>query len=136
MADQLDWDGDGAIAHVRSQAVAFLRRAAMEVVRRAKELLSVSGDRGQVEGTKGHRKGSRIYGAVRSAPGEPPRKQTGRLRASVTSEVDEASIGTASGPTCLYGQGPRNGHQAGHRPAPWLRRALAEMQARANQLLG
>lgn len=37
-----------------------------------------------------YRKRQRIYGFVRSLPGEPPRKQYGTLRASITYEIDTA----------------------------------------------
>ena len=35
------------------------------------------------------KKGKRVKNAFRSRPGEPPHKQTGRLRGSVTYEVTE-----------------------------------------------
>lgn len=40
---RVEFDLDGAMGHVRGKAVGFLRRAAITVVRRAKELLSVQG---------------------------------------------------------------------------------------------
>lgn len=39
-----------------------------------------------------YKKRQRIYGFVRSLPGEPPRKQTGELRMSITHEVDTESL--------------------------------------------
>ncbi len=39
----VEFDLDGAMGHVRQKAVGFLQRAAITVVRRAKELLSVPG---------------------------------------------------------------------------------------------
>lgn len=81
------------------------------------------------------RKGQRIYGAVRSAPGEPPRKQTGRLRASVTYEVDPQALAARVGTNVKYGKYLELGTKRGIAPRPWLRRALAETQARVNQLL-
>lgn len=43
MATHVDWHGDEAIDHVRGRAVRWLTRAAITVMRRAKELLSVAG---------------------------------------------------------------------------------------------
>lgn len=39
-----------------------------------------------------YKKRQRIYGFVRSLPGEPPRKQTGELRMSITHEVDADTL--------------------------------------------
>lgn len=127
MAD-VEWHGDEAIDHVRRRAVSWLTRAAITVERRAKELLSVAGTAVRSRGTRGGRKGSRIYGAVRSKPGEPPRKQTGRLRASVTREIDEGDLTARVGTNVRYGKALELGSRKGLAPRPWLRRALAECQ--------
>jgi phage gpG-like protein len=130
---RVDWDGDGAIAHVRSAAARALTRAAVEVTRRARELLSVPGTaQGRDAGTGRYR---RVYGAAPSAPGEPPRKQTGRLRASVTYEVDDASLTARVGTNVEYGKYLELGTKRGIAPRPWLRRALAECRARIEQIL-
>lgn len=84
---------------------------------------------------KPRRKGTRIYGAVRSTAGEPPRKQTGRLRASVTYEVDAASLTARVGTNVQYGKYLELGTRRGIAPRPWLRRALAECQAQIQQIL-
>lgn len=77
--------------------------------------------------------GPLIYGAVRSQPGEPPRKQQGRLLGSVAFEVDglEARVGT----NLPYGKWLELGtkHIA---PRPWLRRALLEMRSQIQAVLG
>jgi phage gpG-like protein len=135
MAD-VEWHGDAALQHVRSKAAAWIRRACITVARRAKELLSVAGTAvrsGVGRDRKGRFKGSRITGAVRSQPGEPPRKQTGRLRASVTYEVDEATLSGRVGTNVDYGRYLELGTKRGIAPRPWLRRALAECQS---QILG
>lgn len=134
MATHLDWHGDEAIDHVRGRAVRWLTRAAITVQRRAKELLSVAGTaqaaRGMARTVGGvrrkYRKARRIYGAVRSQPGEPPRKQTGRLRASVAYEVDEQALSARVGTNVKYGRYLELGTKKGLLPRPWLRRALAE----------
>lgn len=135
MSSRLDWHGDEALAHVRARAVRGLTRAAITVARRAKELLSVAGTAVRSKGGRGKRKGSRVYGAVRSKPGEPPRKQTGRLRAAVTYEVDAATLTARVGTNLPYGKHLELGTRKGLAPRPWLRRALAECRARIMSLL-
>jgi phage gpG-like protein len=127
---EVEWHGDAAMDYVRRRAVQALTRCAIEVTRRAKELLSVAGTN-QAGGKGG--KGKRAYGASRSAPGEPPRKQTGRLRASVAYEVDglEARVGT----NVTYGKHLELGTRRGLAPRPWLRRALYETAGRIGQIL-
>ena len=131
----LDWHGDDALDHCRKRAVAFLTRAALEVQRRAKELLSIAGTAVRSQTSRGGRKGSRIYNANPSAPGEPPHKQTGRLRASVTHEVDPATLQARVGTNIPYGRFLETGTKRGIAPRPWLRRALAECAAKINALL-
>lgn len=135
---RLDWHGDEALGHCRQKAVGFLTRAAITVTRRAKELLSLPGTAVRIGGGrdgKGRFKSKRITGAVRSKPGEPPRKQTGRLRATVTYEVDPAALEARAGTNTAYGRALELGTKRGLAPRPWLRRALAEMQGKINQLL-
>lgn len=94
-----------------------LSRAAIDVERHANQLLSVAGT-----ARAGRR---RVYGASRSAPGEPPRKQTGRLRASAAWELagnDTARVGT----NVKYGKFLELGTRRGLSPRPWLERALRE----------
>lgn len=129
----LEWHGDDALAMVRKRAVGFIRRACYAVKARAKELLSIPGT---AQGRDGKGKFKRITGAVRSAPGEPPRKQTGRLRASVDVEVDDASMTGRVGTNVKYGKDLELGTKRGIKPRPWLRRALAEEQTKVNDLLG
>lgn len=132
---RLDWYGDEAVDHVRSRIVARLHRAAIVVKNRAKELLSVPGT-GRGNGPARRGAGGRFVAMiVRSKPGEPPRKQTGRLRASVAHEVDGASLTARVGTNVEYGRHLELGTKRGLRPRPWLRRALAEMQSRVLQLL-
>lgn len=136
MADHLDWHGEEAIDHCRQQATGLIHRAALAVTRRAKELLSVAGTAVRAKATRKHRKGSRITGAVRSKPGEPPRKQTGRGRASVTYEVDEKEMTARVGTNVKYMKALELGTKKGIAPRPWLRRALAECAAKIDQILG
>lgn len=111
------WNGDGIRREAQREARRRLNAAAITVQDHAKRLLSVAGT------APGRSGGRRVYGATRSAPGEPPRKQTGRLRASVAREVDglTARVGT----NVKYGLHLEIGtrHMAAR---PWLRRSLAE----------
>lgn len=123
---RVEWHGDDAERMVRAKLVRGLHRAAYTIQRRAKELLSVAGT--------GRVKGRKAGPVVRSAPGEPPRKQTGRLRASVSIEVDEASLTARVGTNVEYGRWLELGTKKGLKPRPWLRRALAECHARITSI--
>lgn len=133
------WDVDGATRYVKNRVIKFVTLACIEVKRRAKELLSIpgtayaTGHKGPE--SRGKRKGQRIEGAVRSKPGEPPRKQTGRLRSSVTHEVDHETGAGRVGTNVRYGKALELGTKRGLLPRPWLRRALAEMTTKVRKLL-
>ena len=131
----LDWHGDEALEHVRLKIVRALYRAAMVVSRRAKALLSVPGT-AFATGHGGKKpKGTRITGAAVSQPGEPPRKQQGRLRASVTQEVDAEKLEARVGTNVKYGRYLEMGTRKGILPRPWLRRALAECHGKILEIL-
>lgn len=123
----VEWNGDGAEKHVRSKAARALSRAAITIRKRAAELLSVPGT--------GREKGKQIGPVVRSKPGEPPHKQTGRLRASVAYEVDDASLTARVGTNVEYGKHLELGTKRGLKPRPWLRRAALEVRGKVGQLL-
>lgn len=132
--NEVVWNGDGAMDYVRRRAAGFLTRAAITVARRAKELLSIPGT-AKATGRGRQRKGNNVYGAVRSQPGEPPRKQTGRLRTSVTYEVDDRRLDARIGTNVEYGKHLELGTKRGLAPRPWLRRALDECRGRVNEFL-
>lgn len=127
MSSRVEWHGDEAKRHVHARAVRFLHRAAITVKNRAKVLLSVAGT--------GRVKGKKAGPVTHSRPGEPPRKQTGRLRASVAYEVDEASLTARVGTNVEYGRHLELGTKKGILPRPWLRRALAETAGKIQQIL-
>lgn len=119
-----------------------LERAAMVVEREAKKLLSVSGTgrRGKggvvVRAIKNAR--NRVYGAFPSAPGEPPHKQTGRLRAGVTHEVLLWGLGrliARVGTNIPYGKHLQFGTRF-VKPRPWLDVALKRTTVQVRQILG
>lgn len=129
----LIWHGDEAMDHVRRRAVQGLIRACILLSRRARELLSVAGT--SKAGGGGGRGGATVFGADRSAPGEPPRKQTGRLRESVAYEVDERALEGRVGTNVPYGKYLELGTRRGILPRPWLRRALAEVSGQIMQIM-
>jgi phage gpG-like protein len=124
---KLEWHGDEAKRKGHALAVQVLTLVCLAVVKRAKELLSVAGT--------GKVKGKRVGPVVHSAPGEPPRKQTGRLRASVTYEVDAKALQARAGTNVEYGRHLELGTKRGIKPRPWLRRAVAECSAQIQSLL-
>lgn len=124
-----DWNGPEAVVYVRKRAIRWITAGCLAVERRAKILLSVAGT-GQGKGKK------RVYGSNPSKPGEPPRKQTGRLRASVTHEVDEQMLRGRVGTNLGYGKALELGTRRGLLPRPWLRRAFAESMNEIRSALG
>ena len=120
MASHLKWYGDRVKAALLAEMQRRLKAAAILVAGHAKKLLSVAGT-----GTKKGpgKKSRRVYGANPSAPGEPPRKQTGRLRASVTWEQE--NITARVGSNVKYARYLELGTRL-MQARPWLRRALAE----------
>lgn len=109
-------------AAARAEMKRRLSRAVIEVSRHAKQLLSVPGT---VAKGKGY--SSRKYGSNPSRPGEPPHKQTGRLRASVAWELVDDDTARA-GTNVKYGKYLELG--TGRMKArPWLQRALTESQS-------
>lgn len=125
--ERFEWNGQEAEREIRRRAVAILTEACILVTRSAKRLLSVPGT--------GRIKGRKVGRVTHSAPGEPPFKQTGRLRASVTYEVDAASLTARAGTNVEYGRYLELGTKNGLAPRPWLRRALAEVSGRVNALI-
>ena len=108
-----------------------LARSAIVVERHAKQLLSASGTgtrttRGVVRAVKTGKR--RVYGAFPSAAGDPPRKQTGRLRGSVAWELVQAGLSWVArvGTNVKYGRWLELGTKR-MAARPWLRRALKEM---------
>lgn len=122
MSTHLIWDGGGAREFARGKAVAWLHAACVQTANRARELLSVAGT--------GRYRGRKVGPIERSRPGEPPRKQTGRLRASVTHEIDEKALVGRVGTNVEYGAALELGTRRGLAPRPWLRPALEWTRAR------
>lgn len=133
MAGRLDWRGPQAQEKIRAEMGRRLAACAILVATRAKRLLSVAGTikAGQGRDAKGRSK--RAYGSNPSAPGEPPHKQTGRLRASVAFEV--VGLVARVGTNVRYGRWLELGTRL-VAARPWLRRALAECRSAIRATLG
>lgn len=128
MADaRLEWHGEEAKRRINRKIVQVLYKCVTLIAGRAKELLGVAGT--------GRVKGKKVGPVVRSKPGEPPRKQTGTLRRSVQTEVDEASLTARVGTNVEYGKHLELGTKRGIAPRPWLRRAFAESLPKINAWL-
>jgi HK97 gp10 family phage protein len=114
------WHGPEVQRQIEAAMKRNLGAAVRIVANRAKVLLSVSGT------------GRNRTQAGASAPGEPPRKQTGRLRASVATEVD--GLTGRVGTNVEYGRYLELGTRR-MAARPWLRRALAESRAQVEMAL-
>ncbi len=121
MPPNLRWDGDAAREHVEARAVKFVSAAATIVATRAKRLLSVPGT--------GRKRGKKAGPVTHAPKGEPPYKQTGRLRASITYEVEAETLTARIGTNVEYA---RPLELLDH---PFLRRALDETRAEVDDVV-
>ena len=109
------WNGPKIAKNVRADVVRFLHAATIAIQNEAKRLLSTAG-RG-----------------VPSAPGEPPRKQTGYGRASVNRVVDETRLRGRVGTSTRYMAWLERGTTR-IAPRPWLRPAAARTRRAVEDL--
>jgi phage gpG-like protein len=141
--NQTTWNGDKLTAKIHAEMRRRVRACCRLVEKRAKELVSISGTGIRASGVnvrrrdgtvKKLRKGSTIYGANPSKPGDPPHKQHGQLRASISIAVDDliGRIGT----NLDYGRWLELGARKRNLAArPWLRRALIECMPQIEAIL-
>jgi hypothetical protein len=141
MVGMMKWNGDRELARIRVEMERRIEACCILVETHAKQLLSVAGTavahatikiKKRDGSTKTIRKGSSIYGADPSKPGEPPHKQSGRLRASVTHEV-VALIGRV-GTNLKYGRWLELGTRI-VAARPWLRPSLAACLTQIHAIL-
>lgn len=93
-------DPQEIIDRMHATAVLRLRRAAVYLTNEIKETLSEPAPRARVLGASG----SAYYRATTPAtPGAPPRKITGRLRASIAYTVDPSNLTARIGTNVIYG---------------------------------
>jgi phage gpG-like protein len=130
MPGRVEWNGAAMQARIRKEMNRRLAVSSKMVRDHAKELISVSGTGGGVERDEAGRFIKGTYkpgklGSNPSRPGEPPHKQTGRLRGSVADALYPESTTARVGTNVKYGRWLELG--AAHMAArPWLRRALLE----------
>jgi phage gpG-like protein len=94
---------------LRRRALRGLTAAAVELQKQLKVVLSVPAPRTRVIS----RSGSVYYRATTPAiPGAPPRKLTGRLRASISFKIDAANLRATVGTNVIYG----GRHERGNHP--------------------
>ena len=120
----LKWYGPEFDRRYRRFLTLWLNVSVRLVRQHAVRLLSVAGT-----GRSGRsRKAKQVYGANPSKPGEPPRKQRGRLRSSVAVEVDVDKASGRVGTSLKYGRYLELGTRK-MAARPWLRRSLNETKA-------
>lgn len=144
MAGRVEWNGEAFQKRVRAEMNRRLAASSMIVENHAKELLSVAGTgvaasafvgNGKVgKQEKKYRKGRRTYGSNPSKPGEPPHKQYGHLRRSVTFALDRLGLVSRVGTNLKKGRWLELGTSK-MAARPWLRRALLEKRAQVAALL-
>lgn len=84
----MKWHGDELAKLVRRATERNLERAAITLKNAVKEVISEPSNKGTTP----------------SAPGEPPHKDTGRLRASISHEVDKDAMAARVGTNVVYGK--------------------------------
>jgi phage gpG-like protein len=115
---------------MRARAVRGLTAAAVHLTKRLKEVLSSPAPRTRVTARSGALAGSVYYRATSPAtPGAPPRKLTGRLRASVSYLVDAAGLRARVGTNVIDGAVHEHGNH------PWLLPTLAAERSALLQLV-
>lgn len=125
---QLNWYGPEFEKRYRRWLSLWLNGAAHLVRNRAQKLIGIAGTGRSGKG----RKAKQIYGANPSKPGEPPRKQRGRLRSSVAVDVDVSAARARVGTGLKYGRYLELGTQK-MAARPWLRRSLNETKAQIRE---
>lgn len=124
---QVAWNGPAAQAQIRRAAGKGLRAAALFLAARVKELLSVPAPRARARG--GYR------ATTPASPGTPPRKLSGRLRASVTSEVSPDGLRARVGTNVVYARRLELGFPQGRHAHPYLSAALTRWRSALERIL-
>jgi phage gpG-like protein len=137
MANAFSWHGDALKRKFEGMVGRRLDAASIVVQNHAKALISTEGTAKATAGRtlrsgRKVRKGSLIYGASPSKPGEPPNVQTGRLRGSVAHE--RVGMVARVGTNVRYGRDLELGTRK-MAARPWLRRALVEMTPAVQAIL-
>ena len=109
------WKGEEAKKLIKLTAAQRLEAAAILLKNEAKQLISEPSP-------------------PPSAPGEPPGKDTGRLRASVSHEVDRGKMVARVGTNVVYGKFLELGTRK-MAARPWLRKAFNENYAKLMKII-
>lgn len=126
----LRWNGAEFLRRLNRELRQRLSVCAIATASHARKLISIDGTgtrtrRVRNAGGKLIRSKKLVYNANPSKPGEPPRKQTGRLLGSVAWEI--SGLAARVGTNVKYGRWLELA-TARMLARPWLRRALKEMQ--------
>ncbi|WP_422924493.1 hypothetical protein [Singulisphaera sp. PoT] len=140
MMRNVKWYGEAAKSAIKAHVRQNIRAACIALVNRVKEKLSVPGtglapkSRKATAKRKAVRKGQRRYNVAPSAPGEPPRKQKGRLRGSIAWEL--VDLAGRVGTNLIYGRALEKGNRKGNlKPRPFLLKTLYEMKSTIRRIL-
>lgn len=144
MPHRLNWDDEAFRAKVRQTMVRRVTASAIIVEDHAKRLISKAGTASAIT-TGWHKVGKmrtrqfakrkgRLYNVLPSEPGEPPHKQYGHLRRSVTHERVGDRLAARTGTNLKYGRWLELG-TAYMAARPWLRRALLDQSRRIRRIL-
>ena len=141
MAGKLEWHGEREQARIRNEMILRIIACCKLLTSHAKQLLSIPGTSKSVRGSKRNSKGQfvkgsgkKVYGTNPSAPGDPPHKQLGHLRRSVTYETETDGLTGRVGTNLLYGLWLELGTRL-MAARPWLRRALGDCREQVKALL-
>ena len=138
MAGSVNWNGKNIEKQIKREMHNRLEHCATMVQGHARDLINIEGTgirTRRVRDKSGRLRKSKklVYGANPSKPGEPPRKQTGRLYASVAWDFKDYLVSRV-GTNVPYGKFLEFG-TAIMAARPWLHRALREKQRQINELL-
>lgn len=129
--DSAYWDDAKIREEVRRAAGRGLRAGAIFLTNRLKELLSESAPRKRVLGKRGKMAGLSYYRATtRALTGAPPRKLSGRFRASQTYEV------SGDGLTARIGNNAVQGRRLEDLAHPYLSVLIERFGAELGQIIG
>lgn len=144
MAGRVEWNGEALKAKLDAEMTRRLAASARLVSSHAKQPVSVAGTTKAATkfvgtGTIGkkdqvYKAGRRVYGSNPSRPGEPPHKQEGRLRGSITHQPVSGKLAQRVGTNIDYGRWLELG-TANMAARPWLRRALIEKRGEIRLIL-
>jgi phage gpG-like protein len=123
----MKWNGDAALRQIHDTTARRIEAGLILIQNEAKTVLSVAAPRTRVKSAKG----VMYYRATTPATkGAPPRKLSGRLRASVGREMDRQGLKGRVGTNVIYGRV----HE--FRDHKWLSVAIKNLGSRLEQVLG